>query len=143
MLSDMLSEELLDKVSEWLNAAEYNFASRCIWRKAVPIPFGIYKDHKKEKDKNLRGFFGLRFVVPSNRQTGCFSKLGYRGIQAIYEKYGIEYSPRTIVNSYHLKSELEEMSLQRHFSTIVSIDIVKMYPSIKYQVIEQAVLWFG
>ena len=130
----------LEKSITHFSAAK-NFIEKIIQKKAIPTPFGIYKDHKKTK--NSRGFFGMRFVVPSERQSGCFSKIGFRGIKKILDENQIDYESKTIQNSYQLKSEIEDLRMVKNLSTIISVDIVKMYSSIKYSMIELAVRWFG
>ena len=80
-----------------MSEAEKIFVKKNIQKKAVPTPFGIYKDHKKSK--NPRGYYGLRFVVPSERQTGCFSKIGFRGVKKVFDENQIRYDSKTIQNS--------------------------------------------
>ena len=50
---------------------------------------------------------------------------------------------RTIVQSSHLKCQLEELGLTAAGCTIASLDIENMYPSIRHKLIRQAILHYS
>ena len=47
-----------------------------------------------------------------------------------------------ITNSYNLKRKLKKLNLEEDKTTLASLDIKNMYPSIRISVIEKAVLLY-
>jgi len=69
--------------------------------------------------------------------------MGYLGIKSILDGNGINYNRPTLVQASDLKERLEQLNLRRNDVTVVSIDAVDMYPSIKYKLIKKAVDFFA
>jgi hypothetical protein len=122
--------ELLEEKREMLSEKETNFLLQSINSKAIPAPKLLIKDHKKA-DEN--GNFPTRLVVPANNFTSAFPKLGYLGIKRIFDSNKVNYMKRTIIQASDLKKTLQAMAINDTNSTIVSIDAVDYYPSIKFQ----------
>eukprot|EP00957_Ditylum_brightwellii_P146369 11144533-Ditylum_brightwellii.AAC.1 len=74
--------------------------------------------------------FPTRLVIPATNFTAAFSKLGYIGIKKVLDNNGVNYAKHTIVQSSDLKEKLEACGLKRDDVTLMSLDIVNMYPSI-------------
>ena len=102
----------------------------------IPTPKILVKDHKKPKPN---GNFPTRLVVPASNFSACFPKLGYMGIKKLLDDYGVKYGKRNIVQSLDLKKQLESMKLNPENITLVSVDAVNMYPSIKFSLIHKAI----
>ena len=91
------------------------------------------------------GMMGLptRFLVPASNFTACFGKIAYKAIQMIFIANNINPMKRTIVQSSHLKCQLEDLNLKADNCTVCSLDIINMYPSIKAKLIRKAVSHFS
>ena len=100
----------------------------------------LIKDHK---DKDEGGNYPTRLIVPASNFTAAFPKAGYLGIKALFNKNNIDYQKATIIHAGQLKSKLEKLNLKQGEVTIASFDAVEMYPSIKYKLVEKAVLFFA
>ena len=72
-----------------------------------------------------------------------FSKIGYLGIKRCLDKGKVNYSRFSIVQASDLKERLEEKKLVREEVTIVLVDAINMYPSIKLATIKKAVRFFA
>ena len=59
------------------------------------------------------------------------------------DKGKVNYSLDSIVHAYDLKERLKESGLNREHATIVSVDVIYMYPSIKLVTIRKAVRYFA
>ena len=102
----------------------------------------MIKDHKKADSNGL--LYPTRLVVPATNFTAGFPKLGYLGIKRIFDASDmVKYGSKTIVQASDLKEKLQTMGLTSENVTIVSIDAVAMYPSIKYKLIEKAIEWYA
>ena len=73
-----------------------------------------------------------------------FAKIGYLGINKIFDKNKVNYSRLTIVQASNLQKKIAVLSttLDPNHSTTISFDAENMYPSIKYALIEKAVDYF-
>eukprot|EP00957_Ditylum_brightwellii_P078357 5958216-Ditylum_brightwellii.AAC.1 len=67
-----------------------------------------------------------------------FSKLGYMGINAVLDDYGVNYSKHTIFQSSNLKEKLEKCNLKCDEVIVMSLDIVSMYPLVRFELIQNA-----
>ena len=90
------------------------------------------KDHKMINNK---GVFPTRFFITAKNLTAYFLKLEYIGINRALDKANINYSRIIVFQSTDLKQDLEYIGLNRDKVTIVSVDMVNMYPSIKNSLI--------
>ena len=133
------AEELLEKLEGILSSKEYYYADQTIKRKRVPTPQLLIKDHKKPKEN---GDYPSRLVVPAGNFTAGFSHLSWRGIEYLLIKNNVDYQKKTIKNAYDLKRKLEKLDIRKSKHFIYSMDIVKMYPSIKNRQIEKAVDYY-
>jgi GIY-YIG catalytic domain len=132
--------ELLEEKRDFLSMKETLFLKQSIDSKAIPSPKLLIKDHKKVDNK---GNFPTRLVVPANNFTSAFPKLGYLGIKKILDANNVNYMKRTIIQASDLKSKLENLGITCNNSTIVSIDAVDYYPSIKFKLVKKAVHFFS
>ena len=82
-------------------------------------------------------------VIPATNFTATFSKIGYLGIKRMLDKGKVNYSRVSIVQAYDLNERLEELKIKRDEVTIVSVDAINMYPSIKLSTIKKAVRLFS
>ncbi len=55
----------------------------------------------------------------------------------------MKYSKHTIIQSSHLKVQLEKLEIKWGDVTIASLDIVNMYPSVKYKLIKKAIEYYS
>ena len=101
---------------------EFEFLNEMIASKTIPPPKLLIKDHKAP---NKEGEFPTRLVVPATNFTAGFSKLGYKGIQGMFERNNINYSKRTIIQSSDLKEKLEELEIKRSEVTIAPFEYIK------------------
>lgn len=130
------ANKLLDEIEDIINKNEYNLLKETIETKAIPTPKLLIKDHKKPNDK---GDYPTRIIIPTTNFTAGFPKLGFSGIKRIFDKNNINYMRKTIIQSSDLKDKLENLNITKSNSTIVSLDIVSFYPSIKFNVVKKAV----
>ena len=82
-------------------------------------------------------------VIPATNFTATFSKIGYLGIKRCLEKGKSNYSRYSIVQASDLKERLEELGVKIEEVTIVSVNVINMYPSIKLATIRKAVRYFA
>ena len=80
--------------------------------------------------------------MPAKNFTAAFPHVGQRGIKHILDKNKIDYSKKTIIQASHLKDQLEKLDIKKSQNTIMSIDAEKMYPSVKFIQIVNAVNYF-
>ena len=134
------ANELLSKVSHILNDKEREYIQETIDSKAVPTPKLLIKDHKKPDPK---GNFPTRLICPASNFTAGFPKIGYIGIKEIFDKEGIIYDNKTIVQASELKEEIEKLDLRKNETTTISLDIVSMYPSITFSMVKKAIKFYA
>ena len=132
--------ELLDDLGDFLSDNERDFIEETLKSRAVPTPKLLIEDHK---DKDEEGNYPTRLIVPASNFMAAFPKAGYLGIKALFNKNSIDYQKATIIHAGQLKSKLEKLNLKQGEVTITSFDAVEMYPSIKYKLVEKAVLFFA
>ena len=84
-----------------------------------------------------------RFVIPCGNFLAGFSKLGFKAIQNLFIKNGVNFSEKTIKNSYTLISDFEKMDIKKTRNTLVSFDVQSMYPSCRHSYIKKAILHFS
>eukprot|EP00957_Ditylum_brightwellii_P191889 14607824-Ditylum_brightwellii.AAC.1 len=73
----------------------------------------------------------------------AFLKLGYMGIKKILDNHGVDYAKHTIIQSSNLKEKLETCGLKRNNVTLMLLDIVNMYPSIRVKLIRKALTHYA
>jgi hypothetical protein len=136
------AEQLLQdlQVDSFLGKQERRFLVDTLSGKAIPSPSLLIKDHKAVQ---ADGSFPTRLVVPADNFTSGFPKLGYKGIKNIFDAHQVKYSRRNIINAEDLKGRLEELRLVQGEATIASLDVVNMYPSVRFKLIAKAVAYFS
>ena len=77
--------------------------------------------------------------MPANNFTAAIPKLGYMGIKKIFDDHKIQYNKRTIVQASDLEEKLEKLGLHPDNCTIVSVDAVDFYPSVKFKLVKKGV----
>ena len=82
-------------------------------------------------------------VIPATNFTTAFSKIRYFGTKRCLDKREVTYSRVSVVQASDLKEILEELKIKRDKATIVSVDAINMYPSIKIATIRKAVILFA
>lgn len=130
------ANDLLDDLEDIVSEDECNFTKETIDSKSIPTLKSPIKDHK---DPNEDGDFPTRIVVPAMNFTAGFPKLGFTGIEKIFDKNKIDHMKKTIIQASDLKQKLEKLKIVKNNSTIASLDIVSFYPSVQFHVIEKAV----
>jgi hypothetical protein len=134
------ANELLESLAHIMSEDEYSFVKESINSKAIPAPKLLIKDHKEIDDD---GNYPTRLVVPATNFTSAFPKLGYIGIQKIFDENKINYSRKTIVQASHLKKQIESLDIRNDRHTIFSLDIEAFYPSVTYGLVERAIEFFS
>jgi hypothetical protein len=134
------AEELLDDLGDFLSDKERGFIEDTMKSRAVPMPKLLIRDHK-ERDE--MGKYLTRLIVPASNFTAGFPKAGYLGIKVLFKRFKIDCQKTTIIHAGQLKSKLERLGLKKGEVTIASFDAIEMYPSIKYKLVEKAVLYFA
>ena len=130
----------VQELDPFISTNERNFLKEKIQSKAIPYPKILVKDHKKAGPD---GNYPTRLVVPATNFTAGFPKIGYLGIKNLFKEYNIEYGQRNIVQASDLKEKLEQLPFDFSNSTIVSVDAEAMYPSIKFQLIYDALIYYA
>ena len=64
-------------------------------------------------------------------------------IKQVLDSNNVKYAKRTIVQSSHLKCQLEELKLKAGQHTIASLDTINMYPSIKFKLIKKPIYYYS
>ena len=82
-------------------------------------------------------------VVPATNFTAGFPKIGYIGINKIFDNENVNYSQNTITQASDLKNDLESMKLNRKEVTTISLGIEAMYPSITFNMVRKAIDFFS
>jgi len=126
-LEPMLSKNESDAIKESLNS------------RAVPTPIMLVKDHK---DPDEEGKYPKRLVCPATNFVAIFDKIGHKAIKGVLDRNGVVYDSSNIEQASELKATLESLNLQKKEITIVSIDAVRMYPSITLSMVRKAVTHF-
>jgi len=121
-----------------LSKHELEFLEEGINSKAIPTPKLLIKDHKKK----INGHYPTRLVIPAMNFTATFSKLGYLGLKSTLDTFKIPYNKYTIVQASNLKDKLEKLNIKKENSTIASLDIKNMYPSVQFSIIKKAVKYY-
>jgi hypothetical protein len=75
--------------------------------------------------------------------TSGFPKIGYMGIKKIFDDNKVNYMDKTIIQASDLKAKLETLDIKERNSTVVSIDAVNFYPSIRFKLVKKAVYFFS
>ena len=94
------------------------------------------KDHKKS-DGN--GTFPTRLIALATNFASAFQKIGYIGIKEIFKSEKITDVNKTIIQASDLKEEIENLNLKKENTTIILLDIVSMYSSVSFRMVEKAV----
>jgi hypothetical protein len=128
--------ELLEDIDRFCWKGEHNFIQELLKSRAIPSPKLLVKDHK---DRDTWGDFPTRFVIPATNFTSEFPKMGYIAIKNILDNAGINYTRKTIVQASAAKRTLEKLGITNETHTVISLDIVKFYPSVTYRLVEKVV----
>ena len=129
------SRELLNEVGFQLSKSEAVHINESLKTKSIPTPKLLIKNHKKP---NKNGEFPTRLVIPATNFTATFAKVGYLGLKAILDNHQVNYFKNTITQASQVKEHWEKLEWKREKVTIVSIDAVAMYPSIKIPIGENS-----
>ena len=132
--------DLLSKVQPYLSNDEYYYIYNSLNSCAIPTPKLLVKDHKPLQPN---GQYPTRLIVPASNFVSAFPNLGYRGIKQIFADNNVQCLPRTIIHAADLKCKLETLGLTPANSTIVSLDAVDYYPSIRFKLVEKAIGYFS
>eukprot|EP00957_Ditylum_brightwellii_P145655 11089980-Ditylum_brightwellii.AAC.1 len=124
-----------EKLSGSLSCGENGLLQESLDAKAIPHPQLFVRDNK---DKDERGNFPTRLVIPAANFTATFSKIGYMGTKRVLGEHRVDYPKHTTIQSLDLKTKLEGLGLRRDEVTMMSLDIVNMYPSIRVKLIKKA-----
>ena len=116
------------KVKLDLSVKEEEFARQSLATRVIPSPKLLIK---VPRTINENGEFPTRLVIPTTNFTETLSNIGYLGIKRCLDKGKVNHSRNSIVQASNLKETLEEMGLKKEEVTIVLVDVINMYPSIK------------
>ena len=130
----------IQELDPYISTNEREYLKEKVQSKAIPNPKILVKDHKKPGPD---GRLPTRLVVPATNFTAGFPKIGYLGIKNLFKEHDVDYRQRNIVQASDLKTKLENLPINFENSTIVSVDAEAMYPSIKFQLIYDAVLYYA
>ena len=130
----------IQELDPYISTNEREYLKEKVQSKAIPNPKILVKDHKKPGPD---GRFPTRLVVPATNFTAGFPKIGYLGIKNLFKEHDVDYGQRNIVQASDLKTKLENLPINFENSTIDSVDAEAMYPSIKFQLIYDAVLYYA
>jgi GIY-YIG catalytic domain len=133
------ASSLLETISHFLSSDERRLLVASINSRAIPTPKLLIKDHKPMKNGN----FPTRLVIPASNFTAAFPKMGYLAIKNIFDKKGIAYNKRTIIQASDLKERLEGFDLSCNSCTIMSIDAQDYYPSVRFKLVRRAVEYYS
>ena len=134
------AKDFLKQINFLLSEKEIEFIEEALFLKAIPQPQLLVKDHK---DPDEEGKFPTRLVIPATNFTAAFSKLGYMGIKKVLDDHGVNYAKYTIIQSSDMKEKLEKLELKRNKVTLMSLDIVNMYPSVRVKLIRKALHYYA
>ena len=132
---DFIENDLSDVLSD----KEVQYLRQKVMTKRVATPKLFLKDHQAPR---ADGSFKTRLVVPADGFMAGFGKMAYLGIKGILDDLGVGYADRQVSQAYALKRKIERNGYRRDNVTIASLDISKMYPSIRFSIIEDAVTFF-
>ena len=99
----------------------------------------LVKDHK---DPDENGEFPIWLVVPAKNFTAGFPHVDQQGIKGILDRNKINYTKKTIIQASDLKDKVEQLNIKKSTNSIILVDTKKMYPSVKFEMIERAVNLF-
>ena len=120
------ANELLAKFENMMSESEAKYMKCWIQSRRIPTPRLSIKDHKAPRED---GTYPTRLLIPATNFTQCYAKFAYKAIKAIFEANKIQYAKHTIVQSTHLKCDLEKLNLRVDGNAICNLDIKDMYPS--------------
>eukprot|EP00957_Ditylum_brightwellii_P107895 8230632-Ditylum_brightwellii.AAC.1 len=83
--------------------------------------------------------FPTCLAIPATNFMATFSKIGYMGIQKIFDDNNNNYSNFTISQAFDLKKKLKKLNLDGRRVSIASLDVVNMYPSTRLSLVKQAI----
>ena len=87
------TNKLLDDIEDVIDENGCNFLKETIASKAIPTPKLSIKDHAKpNKDRD----FPMRMAIPATNFTSGFPKLGFSGIEKIFDKNDINHAKKTM-----------------------------------------------
>ena len=98
----------------------------------------LIKDHKPMED----GKYKLRLFIPEKDFSACFSQMGYKGLKKLLDDSDTNHEKFMIKQSVDLKQILQNKNIQKLINSRFSIDVVNMYPPIKYLLIKKAVRYY-
>eukprot|EP00957_Ditylum_brightwellii_P075880 5767104-Ditylum_brightwellii.AAC.1 len=64
--------------------------------------------------------------------------MGYMGIKRVLDERRVDYIKHIIIQSLDLKMKLEGLGLRRDEVTMMLLDIINMYPSMRVKLIKKA-----
>ena len=130
------ASKLLDRVGHILSDKERDYIQESLDLKSISTPKLLIKDNKKSVEN---GTFPTRLIAPATNVTSNLPKIDYIGIKEIFKIEKINYVDKTIIQASILKEQIEKLNLKKENTTIISLNIVSMYPSISFRMVEKAV----
>eukprot|EP00957_Ditylum_brightwellii_P206375 15348099-Ditylum_brightwellii.AAC.1 len=127
------------KLENLLNTNEFACLMENLNGHAIPEPQLLIKDHEKKKN----GHCPTRLIIPATNFAAKITKIGCLGVKKIFHDKGISYNKYTIQQASHLKEKLEKLHLRKNDATIMSLDVVNMYPSTKLLLIKKAFCYYA
>ena len=103
------TNELLSKLRGILSRGKFEYIKYWVHSQRILIPQLLIKDHK---DPNEDGTYPTHLIVPATNYTQCYAKNTYNASKAIFDANNVQYEKHTIVQSTHLKRNLEQLNLK-------------------------------
>ena len=132
------AQGLATKPEPLLSRNEYDFLMEGMDSKSIPNPKVLIKDHKEK----VNGNFPTRLIILPTNFTATFSKVGYLGLKPILNNNETNYNCFTVTRASNLKSNPEKLKITRENSTLASLHKEKVYPSIRFSIIQKAVTYY-
>ena len=139
------ASQRLETLAPHLTKNEYNYIKQTILASEIPCPKLLIKDHKSGVINYGNGTIETpsRFIAPCSNFLAGFSRLGYKAIEEIFKKNGVQFRRTNIKNTYELIEDLEPLHITEDKNTIVSFDVSDMYPNCRQSYIWSAIEHFS
>ena len=131
-----ITDDLFGEISE----KEDKYLTQKLDTRRVATPKLFIKDHKEPL---ANGSYPTRLVIPADGYMAGFGKMAFTALRRMFDDHNVVYTDRQIEQAYSLKCDMEERGYTRDNVTIASIDVEKMYPSMRFSILSAAVKYFA
>jgi hypothetical protein len=113
---------------------KFRYLKQQILSHAIPEPQLLVKDHKLPDET---GTYLTHLVIPVTSFSASFLKIAYKGTPKLFDDNSVNYSKYTITQASELKEAMERQYIDPNKVTVMSFDIVYMYPSTHLSLIKR------